>query len=133
MADSLKTLKTVLDDKGRSNCCGSWIFEGECFACLNKQEQNERTDGAFVMVVRTVGNPDFGQYAAITDPTLLSADTIDGLREAVRRHQSIFQLGGGNWTNPEVKLNGKRIGFMSYNGRIWDKKKAWDGGTEVEI
>ncbi len=132
MANSLKTLTTALDGNGRSTCCGSWIIDGECFACFEKQERNERINGRFVMVVRTVGNPDFGQYAAITDPTLLSADAIEGLREAAHKHQSAFQIGGGNWTNPEVKLNGKRVGFMSYNGRIWDKKKAWEGdATQV--
>ncbi len=92
-----------------------------------------KANDRFEIIVRTVGNPDHGQYTAITTPTRLSADTIDGLREAVRRHQNAFDIGGGNWTNPEVKLNGKRVGFMSYNGRIWTTKTWTPDAQEATL
>ncbi len=112
----------------RTKCCGSHVYvePGEpqsCMACLDDMPE-VRTDNevSFLVYVETVGNPDFGQYAPITSPTLLGGDTMDELKQAVRSHQNVFQIGGGNWTYPpvySVTRAGERLGYMSYNGRIW--------------
>ena len=67
----------------------------------------------------TVGNPDFGQYSPITDPETATAETLPELKEKIREWQNFWQVGGGNWTDPIIRKNGKPVGTMSYNCRIW--------------
>lgn len=34
------------------------------------------------------------------------------------------ELGGGNWTGGELRLDGKKIGRISYNGRAWKSESV---------
>ena len=76
--------------------------------------------------VSTVGNPDYGQYAPISNPEWLESDTIQELREQAGSYKEEWNVGGGNWKNPIVyQVNGKskkRIGYLSYNLRLWAKE-----------
>ena len=37
-------------------------------------------------------------------------------------------MGGGNWPNVCVYKNGKKIGYISYNGKFWSEEKMAQGG-----
>jgi len=39
--------------------------------------------------------------------------------EAVRSYCKRNGLGGGNLKQAYIRVNGKRIGYVSYNGRLW--------------
>jgi len=75
------------------------------------------------------GNPDYGQdpnkppYGV--KPQTIKSDDIKELKKKVREWQYENDVGGGNWGSPAVYQDGKILGYMSYNGKIWDKS-VWD-------
>jgi len=75
--------------------------------------------------VSTVGNIDRHQYAPVSNPEWIEADTLQDLREKVEEYKYEWNIGGGNWKDPIVYevhgRAGKRIGFLSYNLRLWVK------------
>ncbi len=84
---------------------------------------------AFRVEVRIEPNPDYYQSFK-TKKCVIEADSLKELQTLQRQfvdesHRGIssdMPIGGGNWGyNSMVKANGKIIGRMSYNGRIWDK------------
>jgi hypothetical protein len=77
----------------------------------------------YVVDLETVGNPDFGQYAPITDPTTLRAASFDELKAALREWMRDWNVGMGNWTNPTLYLDNKPLGFLSYNLRLWETEE----------
>jgi hypothetical protein len=81
----------------------------------------------------TRGNPDFGQYAPISDPANIEAPTLDQLRAKVRGYMEYYQVGGGNWNTPPVYRDGKKVGNMSYNLRIWRGETAVDEPTNHDV
>lgn len=89
----------------------------------------------YTMKLRSVGNPDFGQYAPVSDPETVSGDTLIEMRAHCDRYTQFWNLGGGNWVDPVVTENGKKIGRFSYNGRLWSvhKNAVNPRGTEIVI
>jgi len=91
------------------------------------------------MRLRSFGNPDFRQYAPISEPCVVAADTLRDLVLLGEAYIRTWDLGGGNWANPEIKDGGKVIGFMSYNGRVWKgslkeaKKSVFEGLEEIPL
>jgi hypothetical protein len=76
----------------------------------------------FTIRAATTGNPDHGQYAPISEPHVFEAGSMEELRAMVRGYIQYWSVGGGNWTAPPVKKNGKKIGNLSYNMRLYDGK-----------
>lgn len=74
---------------------------------------------------KVFGNPDRGQNPTKvpfgTNIKTLMADTIDQLKEAIWDWQIDNAIGAGNWGDTPVFKDNKLIGYMSYNGRIWDR------------
>lgn len=72
------------------------------------------------------GNPDRGQDPRFppygVTQTTLQSDTLSGLQERVSQWQSENAIGAGNWVPATVSKNGKTVGFMSFNGRVWKEK-----------
>lgn len=96
-------------------------------------EEVART-GGFVMKLRSYGNPDFGQYAPISEPEVATGNTLAEMREKAQDYRDRWDLGGGNWGCPVVKLGKKIIGHFSYNGRFWQGAKVpSDMSAWVEI
>ena len=93
-------------------------------------EMKQFTD-KFITVMTTSGNPDFNQYAPISEPAILVADSMEELREQLRDYQNFWQVGGGNFMNPAVLYNLKPVGHFSYNGRLWDNRNHEDA-TDVD-
>ncbi len=79
-----------------------------------------KTKKKFQMLLESVGNPDHGQYAPVSNPKWAAGDTLKAMRKLALGYQKHWDLGGGNWTNPEV-LEGKTVvGHFSYNLCFWD-------------
>jgi hypothetical protein len=78
------------------------------------------------------GNPDYGQdprkppYGVVVKT--LKADTFQELSDAVRDWIGDNDIGGGNWQNPQLLIDGQVIGYMSYNGKVW-ADKSWSPET----
>ena len=73
----------------------------------------------YTVVLRSVGNPDFGQYAPLSPPKRVKARKLSEIREACRSYIVKWDLGGGNFPRCAVRRNGKVVGHFSYNGRFW--------------
>lgn len=86
----------------------------------------------YEMRLRSVGNPDFGQYAPVSEPEVVTGNTLAEMRAHCERYIEFWDLGGGNWMSPVVRENvpgrkaKKTVGHFSYNGRLWEgTPKAW--------
>lgn len=89
----------------------------------------------YTMRLRSVGNPDFRQYAPISEPETVTGSTLTEMRAHAESYIAKWNLGGGNWVAPIVKCDGKVIGHFSYNGRLWKGGPAqWKDYTrEIKI
>jgi hypothetical protein len=75
---------------------------------------------SYVMLLRSVGNPDYGQYAPVSEPAPIKGRTLTAMAEAAREYIEFWDLGGGNWPEPEIRnTNGQPVARISYNGRLW--------------
>jgi hypothetical protein len=54
--------------------------------------------------------------------------SIEDAQKIVRNFIEENELGGGNWNGGDVFKDGKKIGYISYNGRFWSETKMADGG-----
>lgn len=89
----------------------------------------------YTMVLKSVGNSDYGQYTSISDHEMVSGDTLKEMRAHCEAYIEKWSLGGGNWPDAFVLENGKKIGRFSYNGRLWSihKSAVNPHGTEIVI
>lgn len=86
--------------------------------------------GPFTIVLESMGNPDFNQYAPISDPETVTRATLKEIVAAAEDYRDKWQLGGGNWPCPAITKAGRPVAWISYNGRLWDSQKF---GTAKEI
>lgn len=75
----------------------------------------------FTAKLRSVGNPDFGQYAPVSDRAVIEDITLQGILKKIEEYRERWNLGGGNWVEPKIMQGKKVIGWVSYNGRVWDR------------
>lgn len=90
----------------------------------------------YTIRLASVGNPDFQQYAPISPPETFSAETLQEIRDAARAYIEKWNLGGGNWSERKamIRENGKAIGYVSYNGRVWrGNPKNWKNAEEIVL
>lgn len=90
----------------------------------------------YQMFLESVGNPDFGQYAPVSDPLWVEGDSLEEMREHAGRYRSENELGGGNWANPTVLRGDKVEAHFSYNLRCWKgpfDAKNWQKAKEIKI
>ena len=86
----------------------------------------------FEIKTEVCGNPDYGQnpnkppYGVRVK--MIRAKTFDDLLDQVRAWQSANYIGGGNWMNPALSIDGAVVGYMSYNGKVW-ADKSWSPDT----
>jgi len=90
----------------------------------------------YVCYVSTAGNPDYRQYAPISDAEWIEADTLEDLREKIDEYKDDWDVGMGNWKDPIVyQVHGKtkkKIGSLSYNLRLWVKPSTIVGDKFIE-
>jgi len=78
------------------------------------------TSPSYSLKLRSVGNPDFGQFAPISTPQTVTAETLSEVVEAFEDYRDFWNLGSGNMV-PTFVMQGKRkIARISYNGRLWN-------------
>lgn len=53
----------------------------------------------------------------------VECDSIKKCQEAVLKYIDDNDLGSGNWTGGDVIKNNKVVGYISYNGRFWERTK----------
>ena len=53
--------------------------------------------------------------------TVQKAETIEECQQLVRIYIGKYDLGGGNWTGGCVFKGDEQVGYISYNGRYWEK------------
>lgn len=81
------------------------------------------------VLLSSCGNPDFDQYAPISEPVAIDVETIADARKACAVYIEKWNLGGGNWDNGRVVDNrtGKLVGSFSYNLRFWEGQPGSHG------
>lgn len=80
-----------------------------------------KTDKALVVVCISEGNPDFKQYTSVSDKELYPVNSLKEASEVCRNYINKWDLGGGNWNGGQVyDIDGKMVGIVSYNGRVWE-------------
>ena len=87
----------------------------------------------YTMRLTSAGNPDFRQFAPISNPETVTGNTLQEMKEHCERYIKYWDLGGGNWKNPVVKEGRKKIGYFSYNGRFWSMTKSVENPYGIEI
>lgn len=88
--------------------------------------------GAYEIEVEAVPNYDFergSHEATIRVPKQkIAATSIDEARDKVHHFILKHDLGGGNFPSAKLFKDGKQIGTISYNGRVWN-----NDGTEMQF
>jgi len=74
----------------------------------------------YTVKFRSVGNPDFGQYAPVSNRESHACDSLQEAAALARRYIEFWNLGGGNWPKTVVKQGKRTVATISYNGRLWD-------------
>jgi len=89
----------------------------------------------YTMRLRSVGNPDFSQYAPVSSPKTVTGSTLMEMKSAAQDYIDGNDLGGGNWVDPVVKQGAMVVGHFSYNLRFWEGRPArWDVvSREIQI
>ena len=97
-----------------------------------------KNNNSLVVVCKSEGNPDYGQYAPISDTEYFPVNTLQEAAQKCREYIDENDLGGGNWSGGDVyDINGKVIAHVTYNGRVWntssydDKNKKEFTGAEL--
>lgn len=83
------------------------------------------------------GNPDFNQDPdrpvwGAEDQTV-EVNSLKEASEVCREYCNRHDLGGGSWTGGEITEDGKVIGHVSFNGRVWDRNPWTSGAKELAI
>ncbi len=109
--------------------------------------------GQYVVVLGSVGNPDFGQDSRRSLPGVprlnVRVATLRHASEACRMYISRFELGGGNWNGGQVYLvpadastrprcfrgteSEPMIAQISYNGRAWHADPSKHPSPEIAL
>ena len=79
-----------------------------------------------------MGNPDRGQNSAPVKPRTFSANTLNDLRDMIWDFLGNNGLGAGNWGTAKVFKDNQTYGYMSYNGRIWDRDDWHPQAKEIK-
>jgi hypothetical protein len=90
---------------------------------VKSQISNLQLSGQYVVKLSSIGNPDRGQFMSPSEPITFVGDSLQSIVDACDDYIDFWDLGGGNWTNPTITLDGKPVATISYNLRLW----AMDG------
>lgn len=84
----------------------------------------------YLAKAKSRGNPDYGQRAPVSPPREVEGATVREVVDGLTAYRDEWLLGGGNWTNPAVtRTDGTPVGYVSYNGRMWNPQHS----DEVDI
>lgn len=110
---------------------GSKISHEELMAA-HKMAKGGKVEGMYV-VLSAVPNVDYEDIdyrgEVSIKPINKKVNSVEEAQQEVRKFIEKHELGGGNWPNGEVFKDGKKIGYISYNGRFWpNENKMGSGG-----
>ena len=88
-----------------------------------------------------LGNPDHNEnpFCNIVNGVkiknrIVKRPTIKACQKVVSQFIAINDLGSGNWTGGKVyDANDNYVGYISYNGRFWDKETEYGKENEMEF
>lgn len=82
----------------------------------------------YLVTLSACGNPDHKEnpYTNVVNgiavkKDIVVADSVEECQRLVREYIENNSLGAGNWNGGRVFENGMRVGYISYNGRYWEK------------
>ena len=77
----------------------------------------------YIVQLSAHGNIDHREnpYLKIVAEKFPSANSIEECQQIVCEFIEENNLGAGNWTGGKVFKNGEQVGYISYNGRYWEK------------
>jgi hypothetical protein len=90
----------------------------------------------FTMRLRSVGNPDYSQYAPISNPETVTGDTLQEMLKAHNAYVEKWNMGCGNHVSIAIKdaATGKPVAWISYNGCLWvGTLTDWNKAKEISI
>lgn len=71
-------------------------------------------------------NPNSNIVNGISVPSkIIETDSIDECQRYVHNYIDAYDLGAGNWSGGYVFNDTKQIGYISYNGRYWEKGSTY--------
>ena len=82
------------------------------------------------LTVSIHGNPDRNE-SDWSETHTISASNITELRKAVLAFQGDNDIGGGNWGEAILHKNDLFVGYVSYNGRVWESPYWLKDAVEV--
>lgn len=68
---------------------------------------------------------------AENNPKTIRADDLKAIAHMANLWFKYNKLHPSQWNDPAIYQDGKLIGYMSYNGRIW-AKKSWTNNKEIK-
>ena len=81
----------------------------------------------YAVILTAHGNIDYGQnpYSEIAESKVAYGNTLEELQIHVRQYIAYNALGSGQYTGGKVYevITGAVMGYISYNGRFWDRKE----------
>lgn len=88
--------------------------------------------GQMLLACKSVGNPDFGQYAPLSDAEYFIIDNFEQAGGICRAYIEMWDLGGGNFPSaPIYNQNAELVAEVSYNGRVWNM--STEERTEIKV
>lgn len=101
-------------------------------AAKSTREHRIAPVGKFTLLLRGVGNPDYGQYADVANPEAVVVDTLGEACERARAFIERWNLGGGNWPPTHVyDSRGSAIATLTYNGKAYPPGPWTPGRTPL--
>jgi hypothetical protein len=76
--------------------------------------------GLYTVNLHSHGNPDYAQYAPVSEPRVEVCNSMKECVEACMKYIADNDLGGGNWAKVFITRDGRKLASVSYNGRLWD-------------
>jgi hypothetical protein len=99
----------------------------------------EEMSDAYEVELEAVPNSDYDQYShRASSRVKKTKKSVKSIEEAVKIAKNFIDendLGGGNFLPAKIYKNGKHIGFISYNGRVWNNDQSemkYAQGGEME-
>lgn len=77
----------------------------------------------FTARLRSVGNPDFGQYAPISNPLVVEGNTLADIVKRWRDYQRDWDMGNGNCPYIPVKMGKRTVAHLAFGDRLYHPKR----------
>ena len=81
-------------------------------------QKNVKQAGQLTVRLRSYGNPDFGQYAPVSNPQLVIVNSVEEAVQVAMEYREFWSLGGGNWGKLYVMQGRKKVARIHYNGTV---------------